>query len=84
MKLPEFVCVVKEHLKEWQPEIENKEVRVVRCLERLFREIDVNGNGELEWEEFTNYVIEKATVLKNLKTKNDEVKNYTKSTITPK
>lgn len=33
----------------------------------------------MEWEEFTNYVIEKATVLKNLKSKADEVKNYVKS-----
>jgi hypothetical protein len=33
----------------------------------------------MEWEEFTNYVIEKATVLKNLKSKTDEVKHYVKS-----
>jgi len=38
----------------------------------------------MEWEEFTNYIIEKATVLKNLKSKNDEIKHYIKSEITPK
>lgn len=38
----------------------------------------------MEWDEFTNYIIEKATVLKNLKSKNDEIKNYIKSEVTPK
>jgi hypothetical protein len=84
MKLPEFVCVVREHLTQWQPELKNREVKLVRCLANLFRDIDVNGNGDLEWEEFTNYIIEKATVLKNLKSKSDEVKSYTKSTVQPK
>jgi len=55
----------------------------VRCLTNLFEEIDLNGNGILEWDEFTNYVIEKATVLNNIKTKADEIKTYTKSIIKP-
>jgi hypothetical protein len=49
----------------------------------LFEEIDINGNGMLEWDEFTNYVIEKATVLNNIKSKSDEIKLYTKSYIKP-
>ena len=40
-----------------------------KSLANLFEEIDLNGNGVLEWEEFTNYIIEKATVLNNIKTK---------------
>ena len=43
----------------------------------LFHEIDLNGNGVLEWDEFTNFIIEKATVLNSIKTKKDEIKNYT-------
>lgn len=39
----------------------------------------MNGNGRLEWEEFTNYIIEKATVLNNIKSKQDEIKLYTRS-----
>jgi Ca2+-binding EF-hand superfamily protein len=42
---------------------------LIRSLTNLFQEIDLNGNGVLEWEEFTNYIIEKATVLNNIKTK---------------
>ena len=30
----------------------------------------------MEWEEFTNYIIEKAAVLNTMKSKNDEIKTY--------
>jgi len=43
----------------------------------------LNNNGILDNEEFTNYVIEKATVLNNIKTKYDEIKSYSKSTVRP-
>ena len=43
----------------------------MRYLTFLFNEIDINGNGDMEWDELTNYIIEKATVLKNLKSKAD-------------
>ena len=33
----------------------------------------------MEWDEFTNFIIEKATVLNNIKTKLDEIKSYTLS-----
>jgi len=83
MSLSEFILVVKEHLLSWQVDIPNRETKLVRCLTNLFEEIDLNGNGILEWDEFTNYVIEKATVLNNIKTKADEIKTYTKSIIKP-
>lgn len=57
----------------------NRDVSIVRYLTYLFNQIDINGNGDMEWEEFTNYVIQKATVLKNLKSKAEEVKHYVKS-----
>ena len=56
----------------------------MRYLTFLFNEIDINGNGDMQWDEFTNYVIEKATVLKNLKSKADEIKNYVRSKVKPK
>ena len=71
LTLPEFISITKKHLKFWQVELPNREPRLVRYLSHLFNEIDINGNGDMEWEEFTNYIIEKATVLKNLKSKND-------------
>ena len=73
--------MIKEHLLSWQMDIPNREIKLIRCLVNLFNEIDLNGNGILEWEEFQNYMIEKATVLNNIKSKTDEIKQYTKSTI---
>ena len=83
MTISEFILVVKEHLLSWQTDIPNREIKLVRCLKNLFEEIDLNGNGILEWDEFTNYIIEKATVLNNIKTKSDEIKFYTKSMVKP-
>jgi hypothetical protein len=34
----------------------------------------------LDWDEFTNFIIEKATVLNSIKTKKDEIKTYSQST----
>ena len=77
MGLIDFILVVKEHLLSWQIDLSNREEKLVRCLVNLFQEIDLNGNGTLEWDEFTNFIIEKATVLNNIKTKLDEIKSYT-------
>ena len=67
-----------------QIDIPNREIKLIRCLCNLFEEIDLNGNGVLDWQEFQNYVIEKATVLNNIKSKTDEIKSYTKSLVRPK
>ena len=83
MGISDFVLVVKEHLLSWQTDIPNREIKLIRCLCILFQEIDLNGNGILEWDEFTNYIIEKATVLNNIKTKADEIKQYTKTLVRP-
>lgn len=80
MNIVDFILVVKEHLLSWQIDISNREQKLIRCLMQLFYEIDLNGNGILEWDEFTNFIIEKATVLNNIKTKQDEIKTYTLST----
>ena len=75
--------VVKEHLNKWQLELPNREIKLIRSLVNLFEEIDINGNGILDWHEFTNYIIEKATVLNNIKIKQDEIKQYVKSQFRP-
>ena len=83
MDVYEFIMVVKEHLLSWQPDISNRDFKLIRCLYYLFEEIDLNGDGYLDWDEFTNYVIEKATVLNSIKTNLDEIKEYTKSSVRP-
>ena len=71
MNLEEFIIIAKRHLKFWKVDAPNRDISLIRYLTYLFNEIDINGNGDMEWEEFTNSVIEKATVLKNLKSKAD-------------
>ena len=47
------------------PETKDK-VGLVRNLIELFRQIDVNNDKTLEWEEFTNHIIELGTNLKSI------------------
>lgn len=38
------------------------EEELIRVLCRLFREIDVNGDGVVEWDEYTKYIVEESVV----------------------
>jgi len=38
---------------------------MIRLLSRLFSDIDLNDNGTLEWNEFTNYILNISTNNKN-------------------
>lgn len=41
-----------------QDKDEESQVQLVKHLVELFEQIDVNGDGSLEWEEFTSFCIE--------------------------
>lgn len=70
--------ILKEHLTHWQPFLNQREWKLNRCLKKLFDEIDINANDLLEWEEFTNYIIDKANIISTLKLKNDVFEKYLK------
>ena len=53
LSLEQFVKVMLVHL----PETKDR-VGLVRNLIELFKQIDVNNDKTLEWEEFTNHIIE--------------------------
>ena len=76
MKMTDFIMIIKDHLVRWQLEIPNREKKLIRCLSLLFDDIDLNGNKTMEWDEFTNYIIEKAAVLNTMKSRNEEIKTY--------
>ena len=57
LKKIEFVTILKNHLLSWHPELPDREIHLIKLLGRLFSEIDLNDNGDLEWAEFTNYII---------------------------
>ena len=49
------------------------------CRCDLFDDIDVNGDGNLEWQEFTSFVVEKANIL-NKRLKSTSIPHYYDST----
>ena len=77
----EFIQILKIQLFNWRPKLKNREQKLIRCLNILFDEIDINGNKILEWEEFTNYIIDKANVISTMKLKNDVFEKYKKSSV---
>ena len=57
LKKEEMVAILKNHLLGFLPDHPEREKIMVRLLSRLFGDIDLNDNGDLEWNEFTNYII---------------------------
>jgi len=83
LQLTDFILIIKEHLLSWQVGISNREYKLIRCLINLFRDLDLNSNSFIEWDEFASYIIQKATVINKIKTKGEEIKLYTKSEVRP-
>jgi WD40 repeat protein len=52
------------------------ESTLVANLCELFKEIDINGDGNMEWEEFTGFVVEKAAVFKDVHKSMDVLSDY--------
>ena len=52
-----FVSILKRHLLTWYPNLPDRTNILIKLLSRLFDEIDLNSNGDLEWDEFVNYII---------------------------
>ena len=53
----EMVAILKNHLLSFIPNHPQREKIMIRLLSRLFSDIDLNDNGTLEWNEFTNYIL---------------------------
>ena len=53
--LNEFVNLMRNVIPYDHP---SEETDLVLGLSSLFREIDINGNGYMEWDEFTGFLIE--------------------------
>ena len=66
----EFVLTMMRHLSE-----ENDKIALVKSLLDLFKQIDVNGDKTMEWEEFSNYLIELGMVKRD-KTFKESIKSY--------
>ena len=90
LKKEEMVAILKNHLLGFLPDHPGREKIMVRLLSRLFGEIDLNDNGDLEWNEFTNYIIHlggtggggKSNVTYRLKFYSKSEKNIAQSDLT--
>ena len=71
----EFIKAMLTHLPEEKPRLEMTEELI-----DLFEEIDVNGDGTMEWQEFTNHIIERGMVFKD-SSYLDSIKKYVSSII---
>ncbi len=60
LEILDYIKVMLKHL----PDIKDK-VGLVKNLIELFKQIDVNGDGTLEWDEFSNHIIELGMVRKD-------------------
>ena len=55
-----FITIFKKHLTLWHPSLPNRNQILIKLLSRLFDEIDINSNDNLEWTEFINYLTSNA------------------------
>ena len=53
----EFISILKNHLLSWHPELPNREEILTKLLSRLFQDIDLNCNKEINWDDFTDYLM---------------------------
>lgn len=66
--LDEFIYIIQKHLvnlhedDEFSMETPEQREFGINMFE-LFKDIDVNGDGQLEWQEFTSFTVEKANLL---------------------
>jgi WD40 repeat protein len=74
LNIYEFIKVMHEHLN-FKKEDPEELVRTTVSLVDLFREIDVNGDQTMEWDEFNNHVIELG-MLRNDRSFKNVIKNY--------
>eukprot|EP01042_Synura_sphagnicola_P031858 gene31858-41000_t len=83
--LDEFIYIIQKHLvmghrEEEEFSMETPEQREFGInMYELFKDIDVNGDGQLEWQEFTSFTVEKANLL-NKRAKLASIAHYYDST----
>ena len=70
-----FISIIKRHLNKWHPELCNREVMLVKLLSRLFDQIDLNSNGDMEWNEFMNYIVD-SSFQKNFQKASNTLQHY--------
>lgn len=74
LEIDEFIKVMLDHL-EYNKDSDDEIKRITLALIELFKEIDVNGDGTMEWDEFSNHIIELG-LLRNDRSFKNVIKQY--------
>lgn len=56
-----FISCLKSHLLQWKPNEKDRDPRLVKYLSMIFDDIDLISKDKIDWEEFSNYLISKAS-----------------------
>jgi hypothetical protein len=68
LSLVDFIVLVKKNMQDWQPDLPNREFKLVKSLIELYKELDGGrDSNKLQWDRFTNFIIGKVTQLKSTK-----------------
>ena len=65
----DFINNIRNNLINFHPELPNRKSVIIKLLSRLFDEVDLNNNHFLEWNEFTNYILQHTNSNSNNKLK---------------
>ena len=74
----EFISILKNYLPEWYTNLPDRENIMVKLLSRLFKDIDLNCNEIITWENFIEYLTNTASIM-NKKKLNYELRFYINS-----
>lgn len=72
--MDEFVACMLEHL-DYDKKNKKLKHKITLALIDFFKEVDVNGDQTMEWEEFSNHIIELG-LLRNDRSFKNVIKNY--------
>ena len=70
----DFIGLLKQNLLTWHQELPDRENILTKLLSKIFDDIDLDNNNKIDWESFTNFILN-ASDNKNIK-KNYELKNF--------
>ena len=74
----EFISILKNYIQSWHPDLPNREKIMVKLLSKLFKDIDLNYNEVITWEDFTEFLTSTSSNI-NKKRMNYDLRMYTNS-----
>ena len=57
----EFITIIKHHLISWKPSLEDREIIIIKLLDRLFSDIDYDNKNEISWDQFTDFLMQSSS-----------------------